>query len=47
MIGNEVPRKEDGEFDHARASLYWKFIWWLDATFGLFRGEIMSADKDD
>lgn len=48
MIGNEVPRKEDGEFDHDRASLYWKFIWWLDATFGLFRGEVMSAaDKDD
>ncbi len=48
MIGNEVPRTVNtGEFDWDRASLYWKFIYWLDATFGLFRGEIMSADKDD
>ena len=47
MIGNEVPRTDTGEFDWDRASLYWKFIYWLDATFGLFRGEIMSADKDD
>ncbi|KAM0326195.1 hypothetical protein ACHAQA_006792 [Verticillium albo-atrum] len=48
MIGNEVPRKDDGDFDYDRASLYWKFIWWLDATFGLFGGEIVSAvDKDD
>ncbi|TQV97953.1 hypothetical protein V2A60_006339 [Cordyceps javanica] len=47
MIGNEVPRTETGEFDWNRASLYWKFIWWLDATFGLFRGDIYSIDKDD
>ncbi|RBQ89613.1 hypothetical protein VDGD_02678 [Verticillium dahliae] len=48
MIGNEVPRRDDGDFDYDRASLYWKFIWWLDATFGLFGGEIVSAvDKDD
>ncbi|KAM3531063.1 hypothetical protein NHJ13051_001029 [Beauveria bassiana] len=47
MIGNEVPRTETGEFDWSRASLYWKFIWWLDATFGLFRGDIYSIDKDE
>ncbi|KAH8886858.1 hypothetical protein GQ53DRAFT_339853 [Thozetella sp. PMI_491] len=47
MIGNEVPRTDAGEFDWDRASLYWKFIYWLDLTFGLFGGEIMSADKDD
>ncbi|PHH93311.1 hypothetical protein CDD83_8010 [Cordyceps sp. RAO-2017] len=47
MIGNEVPRTEAGDFDWARASLYWKFIWWLDATFGLFHGDVSSVDKDD
>lgn len=47
MIGNEVPRTEAGEFDWARASLYWKFIWWLDATFGLFGGDMYNVDKDD
>ncbi|KOS20788.1 hypothetical protein ESCO_004128 [Escovopsis weberi] len=47
MIGNEVPRTETGDFDWGRASLYWKIIWWFDATFGLFRGDVYSADKDD
>lgn len=47
MIGNEVPRTETGEFDWNRASLYWKIIWWLDATFGLFKGDVCNADKDD
>lgn len=47
MIGNEVPRTETGEFDWNRASLYWKIIWWLDATFGLFRGDVYSVDKDE
>lgn len=47
MIGNEVPRTETGEFDWDKASLYWKFICWLDSAFGLFGGEILNADKDD
>lgn len=47
MIGNEVPRTETGDFDWGRASLYWKMIWWLDATFGLFGGDVYSIDKDD
>lgn len=47
IIGNEVPRTETGEFDWNKASLYWKVIWWLDATFGLFRGDVSSIDKDD
>ncbi|KHO01277.1 uncharacterized protein MAM_00278 [Metarhizium album ARSEF 1941] len=47
MIGNEVPRTETGEFDWGRASLYWKIIWWLDATFGLFKGDVYSVDNDD
>ena len=47
MIGNEVPRTETGEFDWGRASLYWKIIWWLDATFGLFKGDVYHIDKED
>jgi hypothetical protein len=47
MIGNEVPRTETGEFDWDKASLYWKFIYWLDSSFGLFGGEIVNADKED
>ncbi|KAG6009613.1 hypothetical protein E4U21_001980 [Claviceps maximensis] len=47
MIGNEVPRTETGDFDWGRASLYWKIIWWLDATFGLFKGDVYSVDGDD
>ncbi|KAG5938419.1 hypothetical protein E4U53_008018 [Claviceps sorghi] len=47
MIGNEVPRTETGDFDWGCASLYWKIIWWLDATFGLFKGDVYSVDKDD
>lgn len=47
MIGNEVPRTETGEFDWDRASLYWKLMWWLDARLWLFRGEVLSADKDE
>ena len=47
IIGNEVPRTQTGEFDWNRASLYWKIIWWLDVTFGLFKGDISSIDKDD
>jgi hypothetical protein len=48
MIGNEVPRNEAGDFDWNRASLYWKLVWWLDATFGLFKGDVCSSiDKED
>ena len=47
MIGNQVPRTETGEFDWNRASLYWKFVWWLDSALGIFGGDIVCADKDD
>lgn len=47
MIGNEVPRTDTGDFDFDKASLYWKMIYWLDSAFGLFGGEILSADKED
>ncbi|PSR75436.1 hypothetical protein BD289DRAFT_487122 [Coniella lustricola] len=47
MIGSEVPRTAEGEFDWVTASLYWKLICWLDMYFRLFSGDICSADKDD
>ncbi|KAL5611450.1 hypothetical protein BROUX41_000940 [Berkeleyomyces rouxiae] len=47
MVGSAVPRSELGEFDWARASLYWKFVWWLDALFGLFGGEIYRAYREE
>lgn len=47
MIGNEVPRTESGEFDWARASLYWKVVAWLDSVLGLFGGEVVGVDRDD
>ncbi|KAI0967828.1 hypothetical protein F4678DRAFT_444711 [Xylaria arbuscula] len=47
MIGNEVPRTENGEFDMNRASLYWKIMYWLDYWFRLFGHELVSGDKED
>ncbi|OAA53629.1 hypothetical protein SPI_09336 [Niveomyces insectorum RCEF 264] len=47
IIGNQVPRKENGLFDWDKANLYWKLIWWLDFLFALFAGEILDANKDD
>ncbi|KAL1843899.1 hypothetical protein VTJ49DRAFT_6842 [Mycothermus thermophilus] len=47
MIGSEVPRTDTGEFDWARASLYWKLMWWLDFLLGLFGGEIREVEKED
>ncbi|CAK7268127.1 hypothetical protein SEPCBS57363_002938 [Sporothrix epigloea] len=47
IIGNQVPRRENGLFDWEKASLYWKLIWWLDYLFQLFAGEILDANKDE
>jgi len=34
IIGNGIPRRENGEPDIAAASFYWKFFYWIDSTFG-------------
>ncbi|EMR71072.1 hypothetical protein UCREL1_1888 [Eutypa lata UCREL1] len=47
MIGNEVPRNEVGEFDLARASLFWRLMFYLDLWFGLFGSDLVSGDKED
>jgi hypothetical protein len=46
MIGSTVPRTEVGEFDWAKASLYWKVMWFLDLVFRLFGGDLVEK-KDD
>ena len=30
VIGNQVPRREDGGFDWEGASVWWRVCWWLD-----------------
>lgn len=47
VIGSEVPRTEMGEFDWARASLYWKIVWYLDNYFRWFGDEVAGMDKDE
>jgi hypothetical protein len=34
IIGDQVPRKEDGTFDSAGASLYWRMWYSVDSCFG-------------
>lgn len=34
MIGDGVPRLDNGDFDWPRASLYWKLFYWLDSHLG-------------
>lgn len=34
LIGDQVPRKEDGSFDSNNASVYWKFWYMIDTCFG-------------
>jgi len=34
LIGTTVPRREDGTFDVDKASLYWRWFYWLDSWLG-------------
>lgn len=34
FVGAGAPRLENGDFDYANASYYWRFFHWLDSTFG-------------
>jgi hypothetical protein len=48
IIGTEIPRTENGEFDWVLASLYWKIWWWLDFWFGLCGGDVAgSSEKEE
>jgi hypothetical protein len=45
IIGSQVPKTETGEFDWAKASLYWRIIVWLDGITGWF--DIVGGDKEE
>ena len=46
FFGPSMPRTEQGEFDWAKASLYWKILWWIDYLF--FGGGLdICHGKDD
>ena len=34
IIGNGVPRLENGDIDRTKASFYWKLCYWIDTTLG-------------
>ena len=34
FIGDGVPRLQNGDFDYANASFYWRFMHWIDSVFG-------------
>ncbi|ESZ92395.1 hypothetical protein SBOR_7203 [Sclerotinia borealis F-4128] len=45
IIGDTVPRTDTGEFDWAKASLYWKMIYWLDTYLSIFG--VAGGEKED
>lgn len=45
IIGTTVPKTDQGEFDWAKASLYWKLIHWVDGITGWF--DVAGPDKED
>lgn len=47
VIGNQVPRTENGDFDWAMASFYWRLCWFLDFWFRWMNGELVGTDKDE
>ncbi|KAJ4399046.1 hypothetical protein N0V91_009742 [Didymella pomorum] len=47
IIGDQVPRKEDGSFDAATASLYWRVWYTVDSCFGTDFCGVREAEYDD
>lgn len=47
IIGDQVPRKEDGTFDSAGASLYWRTWYAVDSCFGTDFCGVKEAEYDD
>jgi hypothetical protein len=45
IIGSQVPKTENGEFDWAKASLYWRIVWWLDGVTGWF--DVVGGEKEE
>jgi hypothetical protein len=47
LIGDQVPRKEDGSFDEAAASLYWRTWYAVDSCFGTDFCGVREAEYDE
>ncbi|PSN63753.1 hypothetical protein BS50DRAFT_576371 [Corynespora cassiicola Philippines] len=47
IIGDSVPRKEDGSFDSINASLYWRMWYTVDSCFGTDFCGVKDAEYDD
>ncbi|KAF2712118.1 hypothetical protein K504DRAFT_499229 [Pleomassaria siparia CBS 279.74] len=47
IIGNQVPRKEDGTFDSKSASLYWNVWYMVDSCFGTDFCGVKDMEMDD
>lgn len=47
IIGDQVPRKDDGSFDFDKASLYWRTWYALDACFGTDFCGVREAEYDE
>jgi hypothetical protein len=45
IIGSQVPKTENGEFDWAKASLYWRVVWWVDGLTGWF--DVVGGEKEE
>ena len=45
MIGDQVPLKENGDFDWETASLYWRF--WALLDFYIFFANFLGLKGDD
>ena len=44
IIGSQIPKTEQGEFDWAQASLYWRLMWWVDNLTGWLD---LAAEKEE
>jgi hypothetical protein len=47
IIGDQVPRKEDGAFDNATASLYWQAWYMVDSCFGTDFCGVKDAEYEE
>jgi hypothetical protein len=47
IIGNQVPRKEDGQFDSASASLYWRLWYMVDTCMGTDFCGVKEAEYEE
>ncbi|KAI9804972.1 MAG: hypothetical protein M1833_006275 [Piccolia ochrophora] len=44
LIGDYVPRLDNGDFDYNGASIYWRVCWWIDR---IFRTDVCGLKDDE